>query len=255
MLKSFLKFKRKLYSVKLSYQIKTEDNLTSYHHHTAHSGLIPPASSSAVSKVISSLFHQLINLNKEDHSELGKTPDQNHTPKSSSSSSSSESSAFDWGDLTKLNTNSSSDSQLDHHLIVSGADDHIDQSASMIMDGLDTLSQVALTEPQTHYILSFDSYKPQSDSDDNTSPVHQSVGIEGFKEPATAGERTPGSPGSATGQEQPTIQIHSVGGNNNLADDTLNTPVSTSSDLSAFFSTVTSIPDPIPITGKQKFYL
>ncbi|WP_207850233.1 hypothetical protein, partial [Pseudomonas sp. 21_B] len=151
-------FKGNHTQVKLSYQIKTEDNLTSYHHHTTHSGLIPPASSSAVSKVISSLFHQLINLNKEDHSELGKTPDQNHTPKSSSSSS-SESSAFDWGDFTKLNTDSSSVSQLDDHLIVSGGDNHTDQSASMIMDGLDTLSQVALTEPQTHYILSFDSYK------------------------------------------------------------------------------------------------
>ncbi|GIY17069.1 uncharacterized protein CDAR_251231 [Caerostris darwini] len=37
-----------------------------------------------------------------------------------------------------------------------------------------------------------------------------------------------------------------------MEDDTLNTPVSTSADVSTFFCTDTTISDPVPITGKKR---
>ncbi|GFR18960.1 uncharacterized protein TNCT_486151 [Trichonephila clavata] len=39
-----------------------------------------------------------------------------------------------------------------------------------------------------------------------------------------------------------------------MEDDTLNTPVSTSADVSTFFCTDTTISDPVPITGKELIY-
>jgi hypothetical protein len=122
----------------------------------------------------------------------------------------------------------------------------------MIMEGLDAISHATLTEPTVqHFQLSFDSYKIHDDSDDQPSPSMSESLMggcrSGIDEPATAGERTPGSPGSATG----------TGDNTNVSlmgvDDTLNTPVSTSSDVSAFFSIVTTIPDAVPITGMRAY--
>uniref|UniRef100_T1IK85 C2H2-type domain-containing protein n=1 Tax=Strigamia maritima TaxID=126957 RepID=T1IK85_STRMM len=86
----------------------------------------------------------------------------------------------------------------------------------MIMDGLDTLSHVALSEP--HHTFSFDttSYKPSSLS--------------------------PRGPDGCRG--------HHIGLCDSIGADSLNTPVTTSSDLNSFFSADTAdFPDPIPITG------
>lgn len=113
------------------------------------------------------------------------------------------------------------------------------------MDGIETLAQVTLTpEPQT-FSLSFDTYKLPDESDDGGSPksVLDSLTSRG-DEPATAGEHTPGSPGSATDPVSIDTALN--------PDDSLNTPVSTSADVSAFFNVVPSISDPIPITGRLK---
>jgi len=182
-------------------------------------------------------------LSEEVRESSGKTPD------SAGANSSSSSSYIDWGEVSKT-LDSSTDcvfiEPLDNFPVPTPEGRGSDKfsSATMIMEGLDTMTQVALSEPQ-HYSLSFDSYKPHSDSDDNPSPSHsgiESIGtsVRAGDEPATAGERTPGSPGSATGTGD-TIT--------STVDDTLNTPVSTSADVSAFFSIVTSIPDAVPITG------
>lgn len=186
-------------------------------------------------------------MSEETREISGKTPDA-----AGVSSSSSSSSSIDWGEVSKT-LDSSTDcvftEPLDNFLVptLEGRGSDKPSSATMIMDGLETITHVALSEPQ-HYSLSFDSYKPQSDSDDNPSPSHSGIESIGTSvradEPATAGERTPGSPGSATGTGD-TIT--------STVDDTLNTPVSTSADVSAFFSIVTSIPDAVPITGTLSY--
>lgn len=119
----------------------------------------------------------------------------------------------------------------------------------MIMDRIDTLTQVTLSaEPQT-FNLSFDTYKLPS-SDDSESPKCESLDINlKSDEPATAGEKTPSSPGSAIGptSSENTISIET--------EDTLNTPISTATDVPSFFScVVTSIPDPVPITGEMTHF-
>lgn len=120
---------------------------------------------------------------------------------------------------------------------------------TMIMDGIETLSQVTLSgEAQPFSLsLSFDTYKFPSDGDDSSQKG--SLDAQTTRdEPATAGERTPGSPGSASG--------HPDGHSNALDTDTLNTPVSTAKDVPTFFPcTVSSISDPVPITGKGLFDL
>lgn len=116
----------------------------------------------------------------------------------------------------------------------------------MIMDNI--LSQVTLCgEPHT---FSYNSYKIISDSDDselgdssdNLVACVASVGR--HEEPATAGEHTPGSPSSA-------VASHSGENTMNESNDALNTPVSTSSGISFFSCAVNSIPEPVPISGKQ----
>ena len=166
-----------------------------------------------------------------------------------SNSSSTSSSSIDWAEVSKTFEPSSTDEGVfvepfDPFLVPS-LDESGDKAHTekMIMEGLDSITQVALSEPQ-HYSLSFESYKPLSDSDDNPSPA-RSVIDTFINEPATAGERTPGSPGSATG----------TGDNTNISalesiDDSLNTPVSTGADVPVFFSIVTSMPDAVPITGR-----
>ena len=193
-------------------------------------------------KTFISLFVELFTLSQTpNHRKSGKTPEPATKVSSSSSTSSS---SIDWVELSKsLEPSAAPDcvfEQFDSFLVPSfevkdGTVDKQQTTDKMIMEGLDTITQVTLSEPQ-HFSLSFDSYKPLSDSDDNPSPARSVT-----NEPATAGERTPGSPGSATG----------TGDNTNISgiEDTLNTPVSTSSDLPAFFSIVTSIPDAVPITG------
>ena len=195
-------------------------------------------------KTIISLFVELFTLSQTpNHRKSGKTPDPVAAVSSSSSTSSS---SIDWAEVSKtFEPSSATDSvfvePFDSFLVPSlevreASVDKPQTSEKMIMEGLDSITQVALSEPQ-HFSLSFDSYKPLSDSDDNPSPVRSLI-----NEPATAGERTPGSPGSATG----------TGDNTNISgiEDTLNTPVSTSADLPAFFSIVTTNPDAVPITGR-----
>ncbi|XP_023213552.1 early growth response protein 2b-like isoform X1 [Centruroides sculpturatus] len=103
----------------------------------------------------------------------------------------------------------------------------------MIMDGLDTLSQVALSDQ--HYCLSFDTYKTE-DMDINISvdPV-----IEELSTTSTEVTRS-----SVDNLCPPPVMGCDCG------DDTLNTPVSTSIDSSAFLYTEVTIPDPVPITAE-----
>lgn len=111
------------------------------------------------------------------------------------------------------------------------------------MDGLDTLSHVALTDIQ-HLNLSFESYlKPRgltaivvkcsSPADDAISPV--------ATQPIEDDPSVVAATAAAQAHHQP------------LHDDVLNTPVATTcSGLSTFFSEDQSdLPDPIPITGKS----
>lgn len=196
------------------------------------------------SKTIISLFLELFTLSQSNHKRSARKAERVATVSNSSSTSSS---SIDWAEVSKTlepSTHSTDEGvfvEPFEPFLVSGLEESGDQpEEKMIMEGLDSMAQVALSEPQ-HYSLSFDSYKPLSDSDDNPSPA-RSVIDSFINEPATAGERTPGSPGSATG----------TGDNTNVSavDDSLNTPVSTSSDLPVFFSIVTSIPDAVPITGR-----
>lgn len=93
------------------------------------------------------------------------------------------------------------------------------QASSMIMDGLDTLSRVALSEHHSFH-LSFDTYKPALSS------------FVSVPSPCPRGAEYPDSTGDTT-------------------DDTLNTPVTTNSDLPSFFgSEPTVYSDPVPITGE-----
>lgn len=112
------------------------------------------------------------------------------------------------------------------------------------------LSQVTLCgEPHT---FSFNSYKIISDSEDSElgdsrdNIIISSSSSSGgrHEEPATAGEHTPGSPSSA-------IAPHSGENTMNESDDALNTPVTLSSGISSFFGcAITSMPDPLPISGR-----
>lgn len=101
-------------------------------------------------------------------------------------------------------------------------------STTMIMDGLDTLSHVALSDQ--HYCLSFETYK----SDDIEMVVDTTVCP--TVEELTA-EVTRNSPDSLC---PPPISV----------DDTLNTPISTSAEANAFLYTEVTIPDPVPITAE-----
>lgn len=88
----------------------------------------------------------------------------------------------------------------------------------MIMDGLDTLSHVALSEHHSFH-LSFDTYKPAASQSSVPSP-------------SPSGAEYPDSAGDTT-------------------DDTLNTPVTTNNDLPSFFgSEPVDFSDPVPITAE-----
>ena len=108
---------------------------------------------------------------------------------------------------------------------------------TMIMEGIDTLSHVSLSADSQPFglSLSFDTYKLPSETIDEKTIRDAEKG----DEPATAGDNTPGSPGSAI------IETHSV-----QVGDTLNTPASTAPETPSFFaSPITTIPDAVPITG------
>ncbi|XP_076367864.1 uncharacterized protein LOC143255690 isoform X2 [Tachypleus tridentatus] len=96
----------------------------------------------------------------------------------------------------------------------------------MIMDGLDTLSQVALINQQ-NYRVSFDMLSPLITSDDDQlSPQHE--------KPDDSSRETPGSTTAAMPES---------------ADDSLNTPVSTGNGfLNSFFPSEDILSDPVPIT-------
>ncbi|KAI1303143.1 hypothetical protein HDE_02328 [Halotydeus destructor] len=127
-----------------------------------------------------------------------------------------------------------------------------EEEDTMIMDGNDALSLATLSgeaQPFGLSLLSFDSYKLPCESMDDDGSQNKTCSLDepakcsntSSVEPATAGERTPGSPGSASGQAD--ARSTQVG-------DSLNTPASTATDTPLFFATtVTSIPDPVPITG------
>ena len=108
------------------------------------------------------------------------------------------------------------------------------------------LSQVTLSSE--HPTFSFDSYKLTSDTEESElGDSNDNISINFYRhEESFNGDRTPSSHSAVVSNSAESTMIES--------EEPLNTPVSTSSGVSSFFSCeITSMPEPVPISGELEF--